>query len=61
MCNKANRTLGFLRRNLYQWRQHINELFARFWNMIVMLEEIEIIQNRAARFAASNYYFETNS
>ena len=75
MCGKANRTLGFLRRNLYQCAQDVNE--AAYWGLVrpileygscvwdsqgmVLQQEIEKVQNRAARFVTSNYCFETGS
>ena len=42
MCTKANRTLGFLRRNLYQCPQDVKEAAYRgldppFWNMAAVI------------------------
>ena len=68
MCTKTNRTLGFLRRNLYQCPQDVKE--AACWGLVspileygscvwdpqgvVLQQEIEKVQNRAARFVTSN-------
>ena len=72
MCAKANRTLGFLRRNLYQCPQDVKGAVYKglvrsvleydncIWDPhVVLQEEIEKVQNKAARFVTSNYYFET--
>ena len=75
MCTKANRTLGFLRQNLYQYPQDVKEAAYRgivhpsleygscVWDSqdVVLQQEIEKFQNRAARFVTSNYCFETGS
>ena len=75
MCTKANRTLGFLRRNLYQCPQDVKESAYRrlvrpsleygsyVWDTqgVVLQQETEKVQNRAARFVTSNYSFETGS
>ena len=75
MCTKANRTLGFLRRNIYQFPQDIKEAAYKelvcpileygscVWDPqgVVLQQEIEKVQNRAARFVTSNYSFETGS
>ena len=71
MCTKANRTLGFLRRNLYQCPQDVKgaayrgllEYGSCVWDpqCVVLQQEIEKVQNRAARFVTSNYSFETGS
>ena len=75
MCTKANRTLSFLRRNLHQCPQDVKEAVYRgfvcpileygscAWDpqSMVLQQEIEKVQNRAARFVTSNYYFETGS
>ena len=72
---KANRTLGFLKRNLYQCPQDGKEaaykgLFPPFWNMAAVFgilkalffnKKLKKVQNRAARFVTSNYSFETGS
>ena len=44
-------------------RQHIGDLFAQFWNMaaVFLQQEIDKVQNRAARSVTSNYSFETGS
>ena len=75
MCTKANRSLGFLRRNLYQCPQDVKEAAYRglvrpileydscVWDPkgVVLQQKIEKVQNRAARFVTSNYTFETGS
>ena len=75
MCTKANRYLGFLRRNLYQCPQDVKEAAYRglvrpileydscVWDPqgVVLQQEIEKVQNRAAKFVTSNYTFETGS
>ena len=73
-CTKANRTLGFLRRKFYQYPQDVKEAAYRglvrpileygscVWDpQVVVLQEIEKVQNRAARIVTSHYYFETGS
>ena len=75
MCTKANRTLGFLRRNIYRCPQDVKEAAYRelvrpiseygscIWDSqgVVFQQEIEKVQNMAARFVTSNYCFETGS
>ena len=75
MYTKANRTLGFLRRNPYQFHQDVKEVAYKglvrpileygscFWDpqVVDLQQEIEKVQNRAARFITSNYCFETAS
>ena len=77
MCTKANRTLGFLRRNLYQCPKDVKEAAyicrglvlpileygSCVWDPqgIVLQQEMEKVQNRTARFVTSNYSFETGS
>ena len=75
MCTKANRTLGFLRRNFYQCPQYVKEAAYRglvhpileygccVWDPhgVILQQEIKKVQNRAARFVTSNYSFETGS
>ena len=75
ICTKVNRTLGFLRRNLYQCPLDVNEAAYRglvrlileygicVWDPrgVVLQQEIKNVQNRAAGFATSNYCFETGS
>ena len=72
---KVNRTLGFLRRNLYQCPQDVKEAAYRglvrpileygscVWDPqgVVLQQEIVKVQNRAARLVTSNYCFETGS
>ena len=73
ICTKANRTLGFLRRNLSSC-PHVKEtaykgLVRPIWSMLalfgthmeVVQEELEKVQNPADRFVAENYNFETGS
>ena len=75
MCTKANRTLGFLRRNLYQCPQDVKE--AAYKGLVhkaleygscvcdpqgvVLQEDIVKVQDRAAKFVTGNYCFETGS
>ena len=73
ICTKANRTLGFLRRSHYacpqEVKEHIKDWCAQSWNLTVVWDpsgvglqnELEKIQNRAARFVTGNYNFETGS
>ena len=75
VCTKANRTLGCLRRNLHSCPQEVKEAaykgFVRpvldngssVWDLpcVVLHEELESVQKRAARFAISNYNYETGS
>ena len=75
VCTKANRTLGFLRRNLLSCPQDVKETACKglvrpilaytspVWDPygIVVQEELEKVQNRAARFVTGNYNFETGS
>ena len=75
VCTKANRTLGFLRRNLYSCPQEVKEaaykgLVPCAWIMavrfgtspgVVLQEELESVQKRAARFVTGNYNYETGS
>ena len=75
VCTKANRTLGFLRRNLYSCPQEVKEAAYKglvrsvldygssFWDPpgVVLQEELESVQKRAARFATGNYNYETGS
>ena len=75
MCTKANRTLGFLRRNLYQCPQDVKEAAYRgtcsphfgIWQLCLgsprrgSSTRNGTSQNRAARFVTSNYCFETRS
>ena len=64
VCTKANRTLGFLRRNLYSCPQEVKEAAYKglvcpvldygssVWDPpgVVLQEELESVQKRAARF-----------
>ena len=76
VCTKANRTLGFFRRNLSSCPttdvkvtaykglvRPILEYASPIWDPhgIVVQEELEKVQNRAARFVTGNYNFETGS
>ena len=75
ICTKANRTLGFLRRNLYSCPQEVKETAYKglvcpvleysgsVWNPsgVDLQNELEKVQNRAARFVTGNYNFETGS
>ena len=75
VCTKANRTLGFLRRNLSSCPQDVKAMankrlvqpILEYANPIgdphgiVVQEELEKVQNRAARFVTRNYNFETGS
>ena len=75
MCTKANRTLGFLRRILYQCPQDVKEAAYRglvrpileygsyVWDPqgVVLQQEIEKVQDCAARFVTCNYSSETES
>ena len=75
ICTKANRTLGFLRRTLFSCPQNVKE--AAYKGMVHPIleygstvwdphperlqEELEKVQNRAARFVTRNYVYETGS
>ena len=75
VCIKANRTLGFLRRNLYACPQEVKEAAykglvspvleysgsVRDPSAVGLQNELEKVQNRAARFIIGNYNFETGS
>ena len=75
VCTKANRTLAFLRRNLSSCPQDVKETAymglvrpileyaSPVWDPhgIVVQEELEKVQNRAARFMTRSYNFETGS
>ena len=76
VCTKANRTLGFLRRNLYSCPQDVKEAAYKglvrpvleyrssLWDQAQthgLQEELEKVQDRAARFVTGNYVFETGS
>ena len=73
VCTMANRTLGFLRRNLYSCPQEVKEAAYKglvrpvldYGNSVwdpagaVLQEELESVQKRAARFVSGNYSYET--
>ena len=75
VCTKANRTLGFLRRNLYSCPQEVKEAAYKglvrpvldygssVWDPpgVVLQEELESVQKRAARFVTGTYNYETGS
>ena len=75
VCTKANRTLGFLSRNLYSCPQEVKEAAYKglvhpvldygssVWDPpgVVLQEELESVQKRAARFVTGNYNYETGS
>ena len=75
VCTKANRTLGFLRRNISSCPQDVKEMAYKGLmrpileyassvcdpHGIVVQEELEKVQNHAARFVTGNYNFETGS
>ena len=75
ICTKANRTLGFLRRNLFSCPQEVKEAAYKglvrpvleygssVWDPHTkcLQEELEKVQNRAARFVTRNYTFEEGS
>ena len=75
VCTKANRTLRFLRRNLYSCPQEVKEAAYKglvravldygssLWDPpgAVLEEELESVQKRAARFVTGNYNYETVS
>ena len=73
ICTKATRTLGFLRRNLSACPQDVKESAYKglvhpvleygssVWDpsSILLQEELEKVQKRAARFVTGNYIYET--
>ena len=75
VCIKANRTLGFLRQNLYACPQEVKEAAYKglvrpvleysgsVWDPsgVGLQNELENVQNRAARFITGNYNSETGS
>ena len=75
VCTKANRILGFLRRNLYSCPPDVKEAAYKglvrpvleygssVWDPHThgLQEELEKVQNHAARFVTGNYVFETGS
>ena len=76
MCSKANRTLEFLRRNLFCCPQYVEKKTA-YENLVQSIlengstvwgphcnglnDELENVQKRAARFVTRNYRYETGS
>ena len=72
MCTKANRTLGFLRRNFYSCLQDVKSSILRTCSPDLAVvfgiprvwsfkKKLKKVQNGAARFVTSNYCFETGS
>ena len=75
VCTKANRMLGFLRRNLYSCPQEVKEAAYKglvgpvldygisVWDPpgVVLQKELESVQKRAARFVTGIYNHETGS
>ena len=75
VCTKANRTIGFRRRNLYSCPQEVEEAAYKgllrpvldygssVWDPpgVVLQEELESVQKCAARFVTGNYNYETGS
>ena len=75
VCSKANRTLGFLRRNLFSCPQDVKEgayktlvrpileYGSTVWDPHCkgLNDELENVQKRAARFVTRNYSYETGS
>ena len=77
VCTKANRTLEFLRRNLYSCPQEVHVKEAAYKGLVrqvldygssvwdppgvVLQEELESVQKRTARFVTGNYNYETGS
>ena len=75
ICTKANRTLGFLRRNLAACPRDVKESAYKGLvrpvleygssvfdpKSILFQDELEKVQKRAARFVTGNYTYETGS
>ena len=75
ICTKANRTLGFRRRNFYTCPQKVKEAAYKglvypvleysgsVWDPsgVGLQNELEKIQNQSARFVLGNYNFETGN
>ena len=73
VCTKANRTLGFVRRNLCSCPQEVKEAAYKglvrpvldygssVWDPpgVALQEELESVQKHAARFMTGNYCYET--
>ena len=75
VCNKANRTLGFFRRNLFSCPQDVREAAYKglvrpileygssVWDPHYegLIDDLEKVQKRAARFVTRNYIYEKGS
>ena len=75
ICTRANRTLGFLRRNLAACPRDVKESAYKglvrqvleygssVWDpqSILLQDELEKVQKKAARFVTGNYVYETGS
>ena len=75
ICTNANRTLGFLRRTLFSRPQDVKDAAYKSMERPILdygssvwdphtdkpQEELEKVQNRAARFVTRNYFYETRS
>ena len=75
VCTKANRTLGFLRRNLFSCPQDVREAAYKglvrpileygssVWDPHYegLIDDLEKVQKRAARFVTRNYTYEKGS
>ena len=75
ICIKANRSLVFLRRTLFSCPQDVKEVAYKGMVRAILVigssvwdpytdklqEELEKVQNRAARFVTRNYVYETGS
>ena len=73
ICTKSDRTLGFLRRTLFSCPQDVKEAaykgmvcpILEYGNLVwdpytdKLQEELEKVQNHAARFVTRNYVYET--
>ena len=57
VISKANRTLGFLRWNIYMYKCPHLEYASSVWNPFrkCHINALEMVQRKAARFATSNY------
>ena len=75
ICTEANRTLGFLKRTLFSCPQNVNEAAYKgmVWPILEygssvwdphtgkLQDELEKVQNLAARFVTRNYVYESGS
>ena len=73
VCTKANRTLGFPRRNLYACPKEVKEAAYKglvrpdlvysssVWDPLGFQDELEKVQNQAARFVTGKYNCDTGS